>query len=183
MSDQLEQLTTFYPAYDKRDDDPKKNYGIHGVELRMVLVGPEGAVQFVLYTNWHLPHVTSEYRERLKMMVQNDSPMTWLTEPLPADFGVHSRVPLYEGQLPMGAERMDFENTETLHGETGDIEIPMRVTTGTFTPCEYLDGAPCYYDGSTLQAERIYDVLLREGSEGVWAELRAYYEEKFRPLS
>ena len=50
---------TIAPAYDKRNIDPKKNYGgIHGCEMRFVLKGECGAVQFVLYTNWQLPHLT-----------------------------------------------------------------------------------------------------------------------------
>lgn len=42
-------LVEWTPAYDKQ---PK--YGIHGMELRFVLKGPEGATQFLLYTNWLL---------------------------------------------------------------------------------------------------------------------------------
>src|SRR5690554_1678397 len=61
----LEQLVTFEPAWDKRDPNPAKNYGVHGVELRMVLKGEKGAVQFVLYTGWQLPHVTKENDERI----------------------------------------------------------------------------------------------------------------------
>lgn len=179
MPEDFQEIVDFYPAYDKRDPDPKKNYGIHGVELRMVLKGPLGAVQFVLYTNWQLPHVTKENRERIKIGILTDTFMADLLEPMPADLGCHSPKPLYEGQLPMGAERFDWDKKETLHGETGDIEIPTRVKTDTFTPCEYLDGGPCYYDGSTLNAERIFNVLIAEGSAGVWRELRKYYEEIF----
>ena len=32
----MEKITEFCPAYDKRDPNPKKSCGIHGVELRMV---------------------------------------------------------------------------------------------------------------------------------------------------
>ena len=45
--------------------------------------------------------------------------------------------------------------------------------------CEYLDGKPCYYDRSGLNAESIYEVLLNEGSDGVWRELEKYYNELF----
>jgi hypothetical protein len=34
----FERIVTMNPAYDKRNADPSKNYGIHGVDLRMVLV-------------------------------------------------------------------------------------------------------------------------------------------------
>lgn len=133
MKDKLERLVTILPAWDKRHKNPSKNYGVHCCDLRMVLKGPKGAVQFILYTGWDLPHVTEEYGVR---------------EPMPADLGYHSPTPMWEDQTPM-------DN------------------------CPYLDGKPCYYDGSSLNAERIYRVLLEKGSDGVWAELEEYYNDTF----
>lgn len=71
-------------------------------------------------------------------------------QPLPADRGYHSPVPRYEGQTIV-------DNN-----------------------CEWLDGQPCYYDGSSLNADPIRDVLLKEGSDGVWRELEAYYHRVFK---
>lgn len=34
MSADFQEITQFTPAYDKRDPDPKKNFGVHGVSLR-----------------------------------------------------------------------------------------------------------------------------------------------------
>lgn len=86
----MDRRIEFRPAFDKRHPDPKKNYGIHGAEMHWYLVGELGAVQFVVYTNWHLPHVKAE------------GEMTWrepfLWQPMPADLGYHSPKPLYEGQ-------------------------------------------------------------------------------------
>jgi hypothetical protein len=180
MSDEFQEITEFLPAYDKRDLDPKKNYGIHGVTLRMVLKGPEGAVQFVVYTNWQLPHVTEENHRRAHGNHVRDSTLRGLFDPMPADLGYHSPKPMYEGQEPMGSVKFDFEHKQILEGASGDIEIPTRVQTGTFEPCELLGGGPCYYDGSTLNAEPVFEVLLREGSAGVWRELREYYMRTFR---
>ena len=137
----MERIVEFYPAYDKRDSDPTKNYGIHGVDLRMVLKGERGAVQFVLYTDWQLPHVAAEHKARGLHL-----------EPLPADLGFHSPVPMYDGD----------EAIESA--------------------CAYLDGKPCFYDGSGLAADRIFSVLRAEGSDGVWRELEAYYTDVFREL-
>lgn len=148
----MERIIEFLPAYDKRSTTPSKDYGIHGVDLRMVLKGDEGAVQFILYTNWYLPPVAEEMDNRiLKESATGKFNKYSLTSlhPLPADLGYHSPKPMYEGQSIMSES------------------------------CECLDGKPCYYDGSGLQAERIYEVLVKEGSEGVWRELEDYYNRLF----
>lgn len=142
----LERIVTFNPAFDKRHANPSKNYGIHGVELRMVLKGDLGAVQFVLYTNWHLKHV----QEELDAKPPFSSRYPHIScHPMPSDLGYHSPKPMYDGQNTMGK-------------------------------CEYLNGKPCYYDGSGLNAEKVYDVLLNEGSDGVWKYLENYYNETFK---
>lgn len=124
------------PAFDKRNPDPNKNYGIHGAEMAWYLKGPEGAIQFVIYTNWHLPHVRAEGEGRWE-------PFMW--QPEAADIGYHSPVPRYEGQKPVESE------------------------------CKLL-GGPCYYDGSSLNAEPILETLIRDGDEAVWEEMARYYE-------
>lgn len=129
----FEKIVTLAPAFDERHSDPSKNCGIHGVELRMVLKGPIGATQFVVYTNWQLPHVQAELDAKPLGQFRYI-----LHKPLAADIGYHSPHPQYEDQTAM--------------------------------PCDVLGGL-CYYDGSSLQAEEIFEVLLREGSYGVWREL------------
>lgn len=139
----FERIVEFTPAFDRRDPNPSRNYGIHGVELRMVLKGEHGAVQFVLYTNWMLPHVQEEMDNRTDRRLNNGH---YLCHPLPADLGYHWHAPRWEDQ----SARHD---------------------------CPYTDGKPCYYDGSGLQAERIYHILLAEGHEGVWRALEEYYRD------
>jgi len=133
----------FYPAFDKRDPNPSKNYGIHGVELKFYLKKDNKAVQFVLFTNWQLPHVTKENSAKFSEAYDIELFFT----PMPADLGYHSPYPMYEGQT-------SYEN------------------------CHLIKGA-CYYDGSGLAADRIYQVLLNEGSDGVWRELEEYWNDKF----
>jgi hypothetical protein len=132
--------TEWAPAFDRRDPDPKKNYGIHGVEVRFLVGNEDGVVQFLLYTNWMLKHVQEEHREQYGHHV--------LMAPLPADLGYHSPTPKYEG-----------------HGSMG--------------PCPYLNGRECYYDGSGLNAERIYWLLVEKGDEAMWKELEAYHAKLF----
>lgn len=129
------------PAYDKRDPDSKKNYGIHGMNLRFMFIGPKGATQFLIYTNWMLP----QNRE-----VENMVPLS-LAEPLPADVGYHAYVPQYEDQNAL---------TQS---------------------CEYLGGKPCYYDGSVLQAEELFDEFVANGEEVIWTRLRKLYDRLIGP--
>ena len=133
-----ERIVLWIPAFDRRDPEPSKNYGIHGMELRFVLKGERGATQFVLFTNWMLPHLRHG----------DKSVLGFICEPLPADLGYHARVAQYEGQESRG-------------------------------PCELLDGAPCFYDGSGLQAQVVFDRFVAEGEEAIWETL----EERLAALA
>lgn len=182
MSEKLERITEWEPAFDKRNPDPKKNYGIHGATMRWVLKGPKGAIQFVVYTNWMLPHVTKEQIKRSykRAMERGEKgfalEMETFWQPMAADWGYHSRVPMYEGQEPMGSVNWEFKDT----GKEGiERYESMRTETGTFTPCQYLDGAPCYYDGSGLYAEEVLNVLITQGGEAVWKLMEESYHERF----
>lgn len=73
---------TFRPAFDKRNTDPKKDYGIHGVDMLWVLKGYHGAVQFIVYTGWQIDGIQD-------------------SQVCPADLGYHSKKPMYHGQEPM----------------------------------------------------------------------------------
>ena len=136
----LERIVEFYPAFDKRDPDPSKDYGIHGVECLFVIKGKKGAVQFLIFTNWHLPHVQKEFDTE-----------SMFNKPVPADLGYHSPKPIYKDQT-------------------------------AYKNCKWLDGKLCYYDGSSLGAERVYEILLTKGSEGVWKYLEGYYKGIFGEL-
>jgi hypothetical protein len=133
----------FYPAYDKRNSDPKKNYGIHGVDMRFLLTGEKGVIQFVIFTNWYLPNVKEEFEAKRQFSQYN------AFTPMPADVGYHSYTPMYEGQ--------------NVASES----------------CEYLGGKPCYYDGSGLYAETVFDVLVKDGDEAVWKLLEESYYDHF----
>lgn len=135
----FERILEFRPAFDRRHPDPSKNYGIHGVEMRWLLKGSEGTVQFLLYTNWHLPHVATEHREGPSVLFQ----------PLPADLGYHSPVPMYESHKPINDGK----------------------------PCSYLDGRPCYYAGSILMADEIFAVLVKKGEAALWSRLEQCYTD------
>lgn len=69
----------------------------------------------------------------------------------PADIGYHAYVPQYEGA--------------TLITES----------------CPELNGVPCYYDGSSLQAEYVYWAFVNEGEEAMWALLQERYDNLIGP--
>ncbi len=81
----------FHPAYDKRSPEPSKNYGIHGVSIYFFVKGDKGAVQFAVYTDWHLPHVQDEQKGK-------DFIGLFGLKPMGVDVGYHATEPQYEGQ-------------------------------------------------------------------------------------
>ena len=132
----MEKIVSFSPAYNKG-----KEYGIGAVQIRFVLKGELGAVQFLIGTDWYLPADQKSVAALPHSSWHETQPRGW-------DLGYHSPKPMYEEDKTMG-------------------------------PCEYLDGRPCYYDGSGLAAEPIRDRLLAEGDVAVWEELTRYYVRVF----
>ena len=87
----MERRVNWYPAWDKRHVDPVRNYGIHGVYLRFALVGEHGATQFLVGTNWQLPHVTAELvAKSLDGASASELEVRFL--PMAVDLGYHSRT-------------------------------------------------------------------------------------------
>ena len=92
----MEKLVQFEAAYDKRDPDPSKNCGVHGVNIRFILRGKEGAVQFLIFTNWMLPQVQRE---------RDSEPLTrfpyMFHKPMASDVGYHSPKPVHGNDNPV----------------------------------------------------------------------------------
>lgn len=126
------------PAFDKRNVDESKNYGIHGCDIIFTLIGEKGAVTFVLFTGWHLPHIVAEMEHTYDQ----------LFKPMPTDIGYHSPYAMYEDQKPR--EQV----------------------------CEYI-GVPCYVGGSALYSDEYFDVLVKEGTKGLWKKMIKYYKSCF----
>ena len=140
----MKRIIDFVPGYDKRDPDPKKNYGIGSMMIWFVLKGERGAVHFSITTGWYPENVQREFYARKKVLD--------IVNPVGADVGYHSPEPMYEGQ------------------ETVDDS------------CEYLDGKPCYYDGSGLAADDLAKRFLVDGDSTVWSELENVYIQRFGVL-
>jgi hypothetical protein len=45
--------------------------------------------------------------------------------------------------------------------------------------CAFLGDKPCYYDGSSLNAEPVLAMLIKDGTDVVWKELEDYYNQVF----
>lgn len=88
----FERILTIIPPYDLRNIDPKKNYGIHGMELRMVLRKNNNCTQFVAHLAIYLPHIRDMLCEKGSYDMFEGSGY---------DVGYHSEKPRYENQLQM----------------------------------------------------------------------------------
>ena len=146
----LERKVEFDPAYDKRHADDNKNYGIHGVNMRFVVNGSKGAIVLLIFTNWHLPMVREELDMRYGHTLPAEQSYIRVQSVVqPADLGYHSKKPQYEGQEALTKD------------------------------CQYLNGKPCYYDGSGLQAETYFDYFVEKGEDVLWRLLEDRYHVEF----
>jgi hypothetical protein len=67
--------------------------------------------------------------------------------PSGSDLGYHAHVPQYDGAMEGRSE------------------------------CPYLDGKPCFYDGSGLQAEPVLTDFIQRGEVAVWEALRERHDD------
>lgn len=94
----FKRILNLIPAYDKTHSDPKKNYGVHGMDMLFILKGEKGATQFVVFTGMMLKHV----REKQYASVDTSRPYWYcIFEPTGVDIGYHSYTPRYDGQTSM----------------------------------------------------------------------------------
>jgi hypothetical protein len=87
---------TMAPAFDKRSADPKKNYGVHGVDLWFAVRKDGEGITFAIFTNWMLPHVQEETDAR---DLGTGYTRYMFHKPQPAGVDIHRKTPQYEGQL------------------------------------------------------------------------------------
>lgn len=73
--------------------------------------------------------------------------------PMPADIGYHSPRPLQEYEEP---------------------DKPSQKS------CEFLGGAPCWYDGSGANAQGVFDKFVAGGEEALWEEMERWYKMTFQ---
>ncbi len=135
----MERITNVRLPFDLRNSDPKKDYGIHGLDVWFILKGEKGAVQYAVSFPVYLPHLKNT---------------KGLDEIFGFDVGHHSKQATYEGQ--------------------------------TSKDCNLLDGGECYYDGSSLQADKWTEIIFstrgKHPEEVLWPMLEQEYIEIFGEL-
>lgn len=93
----LRREVLFEPGYDGRDEGK----GIHGMNIRFLLHGENGTVQFLIFTGWlptHQPH---------NLIIHNPPHHPHndvFFGPMAADLGYHWKTKRYDDQEPMKCE-------------------------------------------------------------------------------
>jgi hypothetical protein len=96
----FEKITQVRLPWDRRDPDPKKNYGIHSTDLWFILKGPKGAVQYAVTLPVFLPHVQRE--------LERKEGTAFMTREIRGfDVGYHSPRPMYEDQKQMDCVHLE----------------------------------------------------------------------------
>lgn len=94
--EELKRQCEFVPGFDKRHEDPMKNYGISGGKFIFVVSGERGAVHFVcganMYPDSAIAHLVGHYSNSAAEFAESVKPMGY-------DVGYHSPKPIYEGQI------------------------------------------------------------------------------------
>lgn len=94
----LERKVEFIAGYDKRHTDPKKDYGVHGVDIVFSVKGKHGAISLIICTNWYPTHC------RDYPLVKNGM----IFFPMAADIGYHSYTPQRDWQTKPSQEKCRF---------------------------------------------------------------------------
>jgi hypothetical protein len=138
------------PSFDRRDPNPSINYGIGAMRIWFHLIGPKGSVQWQIGTNWYCKSAQSH--------------LSCLPE-----------------RLSSAAENALGGNRYQPQGWDLGYHSPVPIYDGQ-TPiwddCHVI-GGPCYYDGSSLNAELLTDGFLEGGERFLWPALEAYYRHTF----
>lgn len=172
--EKLEQIVVFTQAWDKRNTDPKKDYGIGAVRCRMLLKGKKGACHFIFSTGILLKETMDEYIKdgRAKYELNPFGGHYFLNKPMGHDVGYHSPKPVFEGQeihWPTKIRKTGLGAMDVVFDKIGD-KPPI---------CEHI-GVPCYCDGSALRADEFLKILTEKGSDEIWKLLEKDYKEIFK---
>ncbi len=153
----------FECAFGKKDCVPGGggSHGVHGLTVRFLSIGEEGAVQFTIYTGW-LPQRAKPsnigYRE-VRGWTTRGNDVT------PADLGYHAKKPRYDGQTQISESCEYCDGGPCYYDGSGlnaNDAMYALVNGGDKTLWEFLDA---YYgtvfDGKPYPAPAEYEKAVR----------------------
>lgn len=145
----FEKRVKFEPGYNYLHETGPRRRGQHGMGIRFLLIGPEGAAQFLMQTFWTPLGQVDSAAEREPVHIDYWQHDQWggfglVRPPSGADLGYHWPTPQYEDQPA--------------------------------SDCDILPAGHCYYDGSGLAADRVLRDFVREGEPAVWRWLEKRYQ-------
>lgn len=152
---------TFFPAFDKTDPDPSKNYGVSDVTLRFTLIKDNKAVELDLGTNWYLPHVFQRRMEYLqKEIILGEKQFLWET---------------FSKEYPMEVCLYDCTHT---HQEDDDwIEFDLGKPYITYLKEEFESYKITCYFWLPYKEKDVWEIFITKGEECLWQELEKIYRE------
>jgi hypothetical protein len=135
----MERRITITPGFYLIRPEPSKNYGIGSCRIWFYVIGPKGAVQWQISTDWY-PERARQHLLGFPSEASKHLPDAW-------DIGYHSPTAKYDGQSSMGH-------------------------------CDVI-GCECFYDGSSLNAEKWVEGFVSGGTDWLWPKLEEYYRFTF----
>lgn len=141
-------------AFDKRNDDPKKDYGIGSCRLYFIVKGNKGAVTIDFFTNWFLESTVKEYSE----IGIRKNRMDGTKDTVKTKINLHEGIPIHSGVFSIHNKKKTKYTTKTKCPVLGDY---------------------CYPDISCMYGNKFLPILLSKGSDGVFKELEKEYKLRF----
>jgi hypothetical protein len=135
-------------SYDHRDE-PGSRLGAHGVDLVFILRGELGAITASISTGWMAKPLAHAMARPAGLNERLDKPGV--------DRGLRD---LYPSGRYVGSHSL-VNRSEYMTGPTA---------------CDWLDGAPCYDDGSFTAGGEVMELLVTGGSDAVFERLERYYQ-------
>jgi hypothetical protein len=158
MENGVSRKVIILPAYDKRDPNPNNSYGTNAMMLVFGIDGPDGCVRFQINTGWNLPHIQKEviqrYKDEIVSIIEQQDENEWKY--------------MYNPFLPHPSD-LSYHSHEAL--APGEFHSDH---------CEWLSGTQCWFYGTSSEAKKVFDIMVRDGDEAMWKFLEDFYRDTFR---
>jgi hypothetical protein len=92
-------------------------------------------------------------------------------------------VPYYSKKSEIGVRTVKKDNLCNYFPQPTDLGyhsyVPLYKGQASMGACPFLGGKECYYDGSSLNSQDAFYVLVNCGEEALWKFLEGYYKSVF----